>query len=246
MLTLSAPTLWAQNYSPTDTVTEYPLKGTYYHNKFEGRKTSSGEIFDQNLFTAAHWKIKLGTYVLVTNCNTGLQVIVKVNDRCPRKGVFDMTRRAAHSIGIKGCQPVTVRLLEGDYSELCASQDLKFDSVPSRYASGELALKAVPDTKPNPSTTRKTKEEKQMPKLPSPSMQSDRYNLVLGTVKNYGQAFELTKKLPDPYQDKTIIDSIAEGVITVSLDVRLSKKNAQELTRALRHTYKECKIAPVE
>ena len=50
--------LWAaaQNYAVTDTVTEYPNKGTFYHDRFEGRKTANGEIFDQNKFTAAHWK----------------------------------------------------------------------------------------------------------------------------------------------------------------------------------------------
>ena len=96
----------AQNYSSNDTVTEYPNKGTYYNDKFEGRKTASGEIFDQNAFTAAHWRIKLGTYILVTNQNTGLQVIVKVNDRCPKHGVIDLSHRAATAIGIRGCQPV--------------------------------------------------------------------------------------------------------------------------------------------
>ena len=130
----------AQSYDVNDTVTEYPMKGTFYHNKFEGRKTASGEIFDQNLFTAAHWKIKKGTYVLVTNRNTGLQVIVKINDRCPRRGVLDMTRRAAHAIGIRGCQPVTVRILPEGYEKICEEQDAKFDSVPSRFATGKLAL----------------------------------------------------------------------------------------------------------
>ena len=99
--------LWAmaQNYAVTDTVTEYHNKGTFYHDRFEGRKTANGEIFDQNKFTAAHWKIKLGTMVMVTNRNTGLQVIVRVNDRCPKRGVFDLSHRAATAIGIKGCQP---------------------------------------------------------------------------------------------------------------------------------------------
>lgn len=254
----------AQNYSPNDTVTEYPLKGTYYHNKFEGRKTSSGEIFDQNLFTAAHWKIKLGTYVLVTNRNTGLQVIVKVNDRCPKKGVFDMTRRAAHSIGIKGCQPVTVRLLEGDYSEQCEAQDSQFDSVPSRYASGALALKATTEslkketgnsnTKPsslteskanqdNTNTIKNKKKVVKVPNLPKETSKSEHYNLILGVVKTYGEAYDMIKDLPEPYQEKTIVDAIADSVITITLDVKLSKKKAQELNRALKHTFKNCKIA---
>lgn len=120
-----------------DTVTEYPMKGTIYHNLFEGRKTSSGEIFNQNLFTAAHRRIKLGTLVMVTNKRTGKQVIVKINDRCPKSGVLDMTRRAAHSIGIKGCQPVTVRILPDSYEPLRAAQDQWCDSVYSSLTKQE-------------------------------------------------------------------------------------------------------------
>lgn len=120
-----------------DTVAEHPMKGTIYHNRFEGRKTASGEIFNQNLFTAAHRRIKMGTLVMVTSKKTGQQVIVKINDRCPKSGVLDMTRRAANSIGIRGCQPVTVRILPDSYEKLWATQDLWCDSVYSRLSEQE-------------------------------------------------------------------------------------------------------------
>lgn len=246
--------VWAQNYQPNDTVTEYPVKGTYYHYKFEGRKTSSGEVFDQNLFTAAHWKIKLGTYIMVTSKNTGQQVIVKVNDRCPRKGIIDMTRRAASSIGIKGCQPVTVRLLSGDYSEQCAAQDKMFDSVPSRFASGELAMKAAQLKSGKVSYSKlvssdKSSEEKTIATpatLPVSTKKTDQYNLQLGSAQTFGEAFDMLKALPEQYQNKVIVDSVTDDFITVFLDVRLSKKRAQELSRALKHSFKECKITPSE
>lgn len=242
----------AQNYDVNDTVTEYPLKGTFYHNKFEGRKTACGEIFDQNLFTAAHWKIKMGTYVLVTNRNTGLQVIVKINDRCPKKGVLDMTRRAAHSIGIRGCQPVTVRILPDGYAEKCLAQDALFDSVPSRFASGEYALSnngSTSKTEKKETKETKTAQKSELPPLTTKGQSKtsgQRYNLILGTVKNHGDAFEMVQKLPEPYQDKTVIDSIGEEIITIMLDVRLDKKKAQELNRALRHTFSNCQITPTD
>jgi rare lipoprotein A len=130
----------AQKYSSDDTVTEYTMNGTVYHNKFEGRKTANGEIFNHNLFTAAHRKFKFGTLLLVTSQKSGLSVIVKVNDRCPKKTVLDMTRRAAYGIGIKGCQPVKVRVLPPSFEEAWASQDALFDSVASRLATGKYAL----------------------------------------------------------------------------------------------------------
>ncbi len=58
---------------------------TYYgdpsSNKFHGKKTASGEIFDRNLMTAAMNNIKLGTVVKVTNLANNKSVVVKINDR---------------------------------------------------------------------------------------------------------------------------------------------------------------------
>jgi len=54
---------------------------SFYHDKFEGRKTANGEIFNNNKYTAASNTLKLGTYVKVTNTNNGEICYVKINDR---------------------------------------------------------------------------------------------------------------------------------------------------------------------
>lgn len=132
ILAISAPhTLFGQHYATDDTNHVYPAHGTIYANMFVGQKTSSGEVFLHSGFTAAHWKIKLGTLVLVTNVNTGLQVIVKVNDRCRGRGVIDLTRTAAHSIGIKGCQRVTVQILPKRYNLAWEMQEVMMEQKPS-------------------------------------------------------------------------------------------------------------------
>ena len=56
---------------------------SYYADKFNGRKTASGELFDNNLYTAAHKTLKFGTKIKVTNTVNGESVIVTVNDRGP-------------------------------------------------------------------------------------------------------------------------------------------------------------------
>ena len=70
---------------------------SYYHNKFEGRKTSSGEIFSQSNLTAAHKSLPLGTWVKVTNLKNDSVVTVKINDRLPyySKRLIDLSFRAA-------------------------------------------------------------------------------------------------------------------------------------------------------
>ena len=54
---------------------------SYYHSKFEGRKTASGEIFCHKKLTAASNHYKLGEWVKVTNVENGKSVYVLINDR---------------------------------------------------------------------------------------------------------------------------------------------------------------------
>src|SRR5690606_39514759 len=87
----------------TDTIT-VTGKACYYASKFHGRKTSSGEIFDNQKFTAAHLSLPFGTMVTVTNVSNGKSVEVKVNDRGPHTKAFiiDLSQAAAKAIGIYG------------------------------------------------------------------------------------------------------------------------------------------------
>ena len=101
----------AQGTAQGDTMV---MLGTYYADKFVGRKTASGDIFRQNQYTAAHKSIPFGTYLKVYNPYSGLEIVVKVNDRCPVKNVLDMTKIAVLKLGIKGSRKVKVVPLEPD------------------------------------------------------------------------------------------------------------------------------------
>ncbi len=74
---------------------------SFYHDKFNGKKTASGEIFHNSKFTAAHRKLPFGTKVKVTNLRNNESVIVTINDRgpfnCSRS--IDLTKAAFNSIG---------------------------------------------------------------------------------------------------------------------------------------------------
>ena len=221
--------LHAQYYDWRDTVTEYPNKGTFYHDKFVGRKTASGEVFDQNKFTAAPWKIKLGTYILVTNQNTGLQVIVKVNDRCPKRGVIDLTHRAATAIGIRGCQPVTIRVLPEGYEARCAAQESMFDSVSVKHY-------PTPQKAATPTAGK-------IPVFSSSTLQGTTYGLYLGTVASHGQAYSMVEHLPEAYRDQLLIEPTADGdSLGVTLDVRLTRQQAEQLHKALLPTFPAAQI----
>ena len=79
------------------------LYGTasFYHDKFNGRKTANDEIFSQKKMTAACNVLPMGTWIKVTNLRNGKSVVVKTNDRLhPRmKRVVDLSRTAAQKLG---------------------------------------------------------------------------------------------------------------------------------------------------
>ncbi len=82
--------------------TTFTEKGiaSFYAKKFEGRKCANGEVFKHDKLTAAHKTLKLGTYVKVTNLRNDSCVIVKINDRLPKKSkrCIDLTMRAAKQL----------------------------------------------------------------------------------------------------------------------------------------------------
>jgi len=88
---------------------------SWYGPGFHGRRTASGEVFDQEALTAAHPRLPFGTRVLVRREDTGETVAVRINDRGPfKKGrIIDLSRAAARAIGLvqSGTAEVALYLL---------------------------------------------------------------------------------------------------------------------------------------
>jgi peptidoglycan lytic transglycosylase len=85
---------------------------SWYGPGYDGKRTSSGERFDQDDLTAAHASWAFGTRVRVTFPATGRSVVVRINDRFPNhKGrLIDLSRGAARQIGLIGPGTGRVRL----------------------------------------------------------------------------------------------------------------------------------------
>ena len=75
---------------------------SWYGRRFHGKLTASGEVFDQEKFTAAHRTLPWGSRAKVTNLANGKSVEVRINDRGPfGKGrIIDVSRAAARVLGI--------------------------------------------------------------------------------------------------------------------------------------------------
>lgn len=86
---------------------------SYYHDRFNGKRTASGARFNNNKYTAAHKKLPFGTKVKVTNEANGKFVIVEITDRGPfvRTRDIDLSKRAFMEITkSKGAGAMTVTI----------------------------------------------------------------------------------------------------------------------------------------
>ena len=85
---------------------------SFYDAKFQGRRTASGERFNNSALTAAHKSLPFGSLVKVTNVRNSKSVVVRINDRGPyvRGRVIDLSKAAAKKIGLSRTGTARVKL----------------------------------------------------------------------------------------------------------------------------------------
>ncbi len=92
-------------------------EATIYSTEFNGRKTSTGETFNNAGLSAASNKLPLGSKVQVKNKKTGQTTTVKITDRTAKNAhcAVDLSKGAADKIGVKGKAPVVATVVsKGD------------------------------------------------------------------------------------------------------------------------------------
>jgi rare lipoprotein A len=106
-----------RNYKPQPDLLGYSESGkaSHYSLKYQGKKTASGERFNNYSMTAAHKSLPFGTKAIVTNIDNGKTVVVTINDRGPYvKGrIIDLTQAAFSKIENidKGIAEVKIRVV---------------------------------------------------------------------------------------------------------------------------------------
>ena len=103
---------------------EYSESGiaSWYGAEFHGKPTANGEVFDQNVVSAAHRTLPMPSLVRVTNLENGRAIQVRVNDRGPfaHGRIIDMSRQGAQLLGFyrKGTAKVRVEILAEESRQL--------------------------------------------------------------------------------------------------------------------------------
>lgn len=88
---------------------------SYYADKFNGRRTANGELYDHAKATAACNQLPMGTWIRVTNIKNKRSVVVRINDRLhPRMSrIVDLSRSSAEKLGYvkRGLAEVKIEVL---------------------------------------------------------------------------------------------------------------------------------------
>ncbi len=109
-------------------------EASYYGEKFHGRTTASGEIFDASAFTVAHLTYPFGTRLKVTSVETGKSVVVRVNDRGPYvedpARIIDLSKAAFEYIAplSRGIIEVKIEITRDPVTTASSSMDDFVDS----------------------------------------------------------------------------------------------------------------------
>lgn len=87
-------------------------EASFYADSLNGQQTASGELYDKNALSAAHRSLPFGTKVKVTYLESGLSVVVVINDRGPNANdrIIDLSGAAAKRIGLIDAGHGRVRL----------------------------------------------------------------------------------------------------------------------------------------
>jgi rare lipoprotein A len=113
---------------------------SWYSNDFHGSRTSSGEKYDKDSFTAAHRMLPYGTIIKVTNTKNGRSAYVRVNDRGPHKASrkIDMSYAAAKKIGMinDGVARVRLEIMDDKFAVKLYEQQEKLWQIENARNSG--------------------------------------------------------------------------------------------------------------
>jgi len=86
---------------------------SWYGDKFHGKPTATGEIYNQYDLTVAHKTLPLNSMLYVTNLENGKSLMLRLNDRGPFIGnrIIDLSSAAAKALGTaeKGLAKVRVQ-----------------------------------------------------------------------------------------------------------------------------------------
>jgi len=209
-------TVLGKSYYVLDKSDGYSERGiaSWYGTKFNGRATSSGELYDMCVFSAAHKTLPLPSFVRVTNLDNGRSLIVRVNDRGPFHSgrIMDLSYAAAVRLGVDrtGTARVQLQSIDSDGRAATCGSGFSRDCPPQEFT-------------PKPSTPPPAAPVNGTPKV-----------VQVGSFGEKANARRLADRLQDAGVDDVDVDR-AEVAGQDVWRVRIGPVHIEKLARLLEH-----------
>lgn len=149
---------------------------SWYGDKYHGKPTANGEIFDKHAMTAAHKTLPLNSMVFVTNVENGRTLLLRLNDRGPFIGnrIIDLSEAAADALGTKGKGLGKVRVqYAGPADPMAAKQSVPAPQphyeAPSYEEAPQVAEAPRPLATPAPAPAKEYRPLRQQPMAQAPA-----------------------------------------------------------------------------
>lgn len=223
---------------------------SWYGNPYHGRKTSSGEVYDMYLFTAAHRTLPLGTEVEVTNLENSQKVLVRINDRGPfiDGRVIDLSLSAARAVSMvgPGTALVQVKVLRVGVPAVASRAARPPGVVPggapsvlggaASSATANAAPNAVPNTLPEAAANAgQSAAPAAVPSAAVPLV-ADRFTVQVGAFSDKRNAERLRDDLARRYPQYSVSSTSAPDgrLYRVWVGTEASQQQATEIAERLR------------
>jgi rare lipoprotein A len=162
-------------------------KASWIGERFQGKKTASGELFDINDLTASHATLPFGTKVKVTSQKTKKSVVVRVNNRSEVDNgrIIDLSKRAAEQIGLveEGVGVVNLEVVS-------AGPNKEKETAPVKTSSPVKTTTVTTTT-----TTLKTSEVASKPSSEAASSTAAKYQIQFASFFDLDNAVEFKEAL---------------------------------------------------
>lgn len=235
---------------------------SYYDDKFEGRKTSSGEIFKQSEATAAHKSLEFGTMVKVTNLKNNKQVVVRINDRGPfiRGRIIDLSKSVANELGFLGDGVTEVEIEVVSSSEVNKElantkkpTDVSPEEVPQKNEEKEVVESTLKDVnkkaknvqQASQQTTAQTKNKNENSvseffSIETKSIQPDFFGVQIGSFREMVNLMRFSAALKTAYKEHITVQSKSienDRVYTIILGKFANREMAERFQKKVANTY---------
>ncbi|MGZ5202290.1 MAG: septal ring lytic transglycosylase RlpA family protein [Telluria sp.] len=227
-----------QAYTPLINDEPFTQRGmaSWYGVKFNGQRTSSGEIYDMYKMTAAHPTLPIPSYARVTSLESGKSVIVRINDRGPFHSdrVIDLSYTAALKLGLltKGSHQVQVeRLFPNDPTKVATARREAASRKQAAPAPAGIAALMLDDRLAADS------------RAPAKAEPKSGFYLQLGSYSRPGKAEEMSAKLVQSGLAADSLQVSAAGAVNRLLRGPFETRAAAQ--RALRDLPAELGLKPI-